>query len=70
MRENLRAARLKREWTQAEMARRAGISKSHYTLIETGQRKPSLDVAHAISEALGSDLDPAGLFETAEEVGA
>ena len=40
-----------------DIARLAGISRSHYTLIENGQRTPSLDVALRIAAAVGCNVE-------------
>lgn len=40
----LKYERLKRGWTQQELAERVGITKSAIQRIETMQRKPSYDV--------------------------
>ena len=57
-REALRAARLKAGLTQAELARRMGITQAHYSAVETGRRGtfgPRLSLA--LAEALQIDLE-------------
>lgn len=39
-----------------QAAELSGISRSHYTLIESGKRTPSLSVAIRIAHALGCDV--------------
>ncbi len=41
---NIRKERLKRHWTQEQVAKKIGITEQAIQLIETGQRKPSYDV--------------------------
>ena len=41
--------------TQAEVARKAKISQNYYSCIENGERRPSVDVAKRIADALGVD---------------
>lgn len=36
-----------------DVAKKAGIGRSTYTLIENGQRRPSVEVAKAIATVLG-----------------
>lgn len=55
-REKLICARLNKQLTQEDVASFAGISRSHYALIESGKRTPSLDVAFKISERLNCDI--------------
>jgi putative transcriptional regulator len=40
-----------------DIARLAGISRSHYTLIENGKRSPSLDVALRIANIVGCNVE-------------
>lgn len=41
----------KREWTRAELARRAGVNQSSLSLIYSGERKPGPDICEAIAKA-------------------
>lgn len=59
----VRALRLARGMTQAELARRAGISPSYLNLIEHNRRRAAAPLLGAISSAL--DLTPEALTETA-----
>lgn len=45
--------RLKKNFTQCDVARKVGISLSFYCLIEKKLRKPSVNVAKKIAEVLG-----------------
>lgn len=56
----LRDLRTARGWTQEEMARRAGLSKSYLSRIEDGDRQPSLASLLSLSQAF--DVALASLF--------
>lgn len=56
----LRDLRTARGWTQEEMARRAGLSKSYLSRIEDGDRQPSLASLLSLSQAF--DVALAALF--------
>jgi transcriptional regulator with XRE-family HTH domain len=53
----IRAARRTREWTQAELALRAGLSSNYVARLERGELGASLWVAHRIASALGTTVD-------------
>lgn len=56
-RTKLLEARKAKNWSQAEVAKRVGISASHYAMIEAGTRTPSLPLAFLISEAFGIPVE-------------
>jgi transcriptional regulator with XRE-family HTH domain len=64
----LRAARLRRNWSQADMAQRAGVTRKTYAALETGDSGVSVGCLLKIlsilgyPERLGSivDADPIG----------
>jgi putative transcriptional regulator len=59
MKNRLRVLRAEREWSQAELAQRLGVSRQTVNAIETGKYDPSLPLA----------FDIARIFErTIEEV--
>ncbi len=49
--------RLKRGWTTAELARRAGVSYHYLVKIEGGKHIPRIDTARKLADALGVPLD-------------
>lgn len=49
MKNRIRVLRAEREWTQAELAARAGVSRQTINAIETGKFDPSLPLAFAIA---------------------
>lgn len=57
MRVALRHAREELRLSQAAVASAAGISRSYYTLIELGQRNPSVDDAIRIARAVGRTVE-------------
>lgn len=55
----LRRARRRREWSQAEMARRAGIPASQLCAYETGAKQPGVATLARILAAAGATLSAA-----------
>lgn len=49
---NVREARKAQGWTQEEFAERAGISREHIAVIETGKRWASAEMVEKIAETL------------------
>lgn len=56
----MRQRRELRGWTQAEAARRAGLSTSGYAAIERGSRRPSAEVAERLAVLFDVDVDQVG----------
>ncbi|MGJ9460070.1 helix-turn-helix transcriptional regulator [Oceanobacillus sp. CF4.6] len=52
MRYWLKEMRVSRRLTHEEVAKLSGISRSHYTHIEQGNKTPSVEVAKAIGKTL------------------
>ena len=57
MRVKLKKIRESYGFTQQQLADIVGISRNHYGQIETGEKKPGLDVALRIKNALGYTKD-------------
>ncbi|MGF2617774.1 helix-turn-helix transcriptional regulator [Rossellomorea vietnamensis] len=55
MRTWLREIRTAKGLTQLDVATKAKIERSYYTMIEKGNRKPSVTVAQSIGKTLGFD---------------
>ncbi|SIS62096.1 helix-turn-helix domain-containing protein [Alicyclobacillus vulcanalis] len=53
----VRAIRQSRGWSQQELAMRAGVSTPHISSIERDKRRPSLDYAKRLADALGVPLE-------------
>ena len=51
----LRCLRLKREWTLAELATRAGMSRTQVGRLERGESDPRLSAIQKLATALGVD---------------
>jgi transcriptional regulator with XRE-family HTH domain len=49
----LRKARLANGLTQADVAKKAGISENHYAQIERGEKNPSVTTFENIIDAIG-----------------
>lgn len=49
--------RVTEQWTQEQLAQRAGISPKYLSRVETGAAKPSADVIGRISAVLRASLD-------------
>ena len=52
----LKAARLRRGWSQAEVGNRAGLPQTHISGIETGRIVPRFDTLLDLVRVLGMDL--------------
>lgn len=50
--DNVRARRKELGWTQAEVAKRLGISQATYANIESGRNTPTLEMVEKIARAL------------------
>ena len=64
LRNDLRAAREAKEWTQAELAERMGVSRKTVNTVENGVFVPSTIVALKAARALGCSVED--LFELAD----
>lgn len=51
----LKEMRLQRGFTQNAVAEKCKIERSYYTMIESGTRTPSVNVAKSIGETIGFD---------------
>ena len=53
----LRQLRIRRGWTQTELADRAGVALNTIVRLEKGRAFPSLVTLRAVAEALGARID-------------
>ena len=60
----LRVLRAEQNWSQAELARRAGVSRQTINAIETGKYDPSLPLAFKLANIFGSTIET--IFEPTE----
>lgn len=51
----LREKRIEQNLSQATVAKKSNISRSHYANIECGKRRPSPEVAQSLGNVLGID---------------
>lgn len=54
---HLREARRRRRWTQAELARRAGVSRQLVGAVEAGNQEPGVVAAIGLARALGQPVE-------------
>lgn len=58
----MKAARAEHKITLSQLALKTGVSESHLSLIESGARRPSVDVAKRLASVLGFEWTK--FFET------
>ena len=63
----LRVLRAERDWSQAELAERLGVSRQTVNAVETGKYDPSLPLAFKIARLAGAKIEE--IFEPDEEKG-
>lgn len=54
MKNNLRMYRRKRDYTQADLARSASLSREYLSKIENGKQTPSVYVSNSLAKLLGT----------------
>ena len=57
MKNRLRVLRAEREWSQAELASRLGVSRQTVNAIETEKYDPSLPLAFRIADVFGETIE-------------
>ncbi len=68
MKNRLRVLRAEREWSQAELAVRLGVSRQTVNAIETGRYDPSLPLAFALARVFGLAIEQ--IFDPAADSAA
>jgi putative transcriptional regulator len=53
----LRALRAERDWSQADLAEKLGVSRQTVNAIETGKYDPSLPLAFRIARLFGGTIE-------------
>ena len=61
MKNQLRVLRAERDWSQAELSERLGVSRQTVNAIETGRYDPSLPLAFQIAQLFGKPIE--AIFE-------
>jgi len=57
MHNRLKVLRAERDWSQAELASRLGVSRQTVNAIETGKYDPSLPLAFRIAHVFGRPIE-------------
>ena len=57
MRNILRVLRAERDWTQADLAERLGVSRQTINVIENGKYDPSLELAFRMANLFGRAVE-------------
>lgn len=65
MKNRLRILRAEREWSQADLADRLGVSRQTINAIETGKYDPSLPLAFALAGLFGQPVE--SIFTAGED---
>jgi len=61
----LKVLRAERDWTQADLAERLGVSRQTVNALETGKYDPSLPLAFRIARLFGIPIE--SIFDPDEE---
>ena len=57
MKNRLKVLRAERDWTQADLAARLGVSRQTVNVIEKGHYAPSLELAFRIAKVFGDSVE-------------
>ena len=64
MKNRLKVLRAERDWSQAELAGRLGVSRQAVNAVETGKYDPSLPLAFKLARVFGTSIEE--IFEDEE----
>lgn len=67
MKNRIRVLRAEREWSQAELAERTGVSRQAINAVETGKHVPSLTLAFEIADAFGLTVEDIFLRDQSDQ---
>jgi putative transcriptional regulator len=67
VRNRLRVLRAERDWSQAELAERLGVSRQTANALESGKYAPSLPLAFKVAKVFGMSIE--AIFTPDEEQG-
>jgi putative transcriptional regulator len=57
MKNRLRVLRAERDWSQADLAERTGVSRQTINAVETGKYDPSLPLAFELARVFGQTIE-------------
>ena len=57
MRNRLKVLRAERDWSQADLAARLGVSRQAVNAVETGKHDPSLPLAFKLARVFGMSIE-------------
>ena len=57
MKNRLKVLRAERDWTQADVAQRIGVTRQTVHAVETGKYEPSLPLAFRLSRLFGVNVE-------------
>jgi putative transcriptional regulator len=57
MKNRLKVLRAERDWSQADLAERLGVSRQTVNALETGKYDPSLQLAFTIAQLFGQPIE-------------
>lgn len=63
MKNRLKVLRAERDWSQADLAERLGVSRQTVNSIETGKYDPSLPLAFAVADVFDLRIEDVFLWE-------
>ncbi len=66
MKNRLRVLRAEREWSQAELARRLGVSRQTVNAVEKGKYDPSLPLAFKIARLFERSIEEVFVYSDAQ----
>ncbi len=66
MKNRLHVLRAERDWSQADLAERLGVSRQTVNALETGKYDPSLPLAFKIAHLFGMKIEE--IFNPEEEI--
>jgi len=64
MTNRIRVLRAERDWTQAELAGKIGVSRQAIIAVENGKYEPALGLAFKIARAFGKSIEEVFFWET------
>lgn len=64
MKNRLKVLRAERDWSQADLASRLGVSRQAVNAVETGKYDPSLPLAFKLARVFGMSIEE--IFEDAD----